>query len=87
MGKEWVSQWKVGWMNGKAGHRSESTYISGVTWPTMKLFIQLAERPRAMPTERQESGQTSAVTTKAMGPQEKPKTKAKILQTNTDILV
>ena len=39
--------------------------ISGVTWPTMKLFIQLLDAPRAMPYGRAERGQTSATTIQA----------------------
>ena len=35
--------------------------ISGVTWPTMKLFIQLLEAPSAIPYGLCEIGQISAI--------------------------
>jgi hypothetical protein len=44
--------------------------MSGVTCPTMKLFIQFDEAPRAMPYGRLDNGQISAITIHAHGPQE-----------------
>jgi hypothetical protein len=44
--------------------------MSGVTWPTMKLFIQLLEAPSATPYGRVLSGQISATMIHAQGPHE-----------------
>jgi hypothetical protein len=41
----------------------------GVIWPTMKLLIQLADAPRAMPYALLLRGQTSEMMTHAQGPQ------------------
>ena len=43
--------------------------MSGVTWPTMKLFIQLLEAPRETPYGRVLRGQISATMIQAQGPQ------------------
>jgi hypothetical protein len=41
--------------------------MSGVTCPTMKLFIQFEDAPNAIPYGRAESGQTSATSIHALG--------------------
>ena len=41
--------------------------MSGVTCPTMKLFIQFEDAPSAIPYGRAESGQTSATRIQALG--------------------
>ena len=46
--------------------------MSGVTWPTIKLFIQFEDAPSAMPYGRLLKGQTSATTIQAAGPHEAP---------------
>jgi hypothetical protein len=44
--------------------------ISGVTWPTIKLFIQLLDAPSDTPYGRVLMGQISATMIHAQGPHE-----------------
>ena len=45
------------------------SFFVGVTWPTMKLFIQFEDAEMETPLPRIESGQISATRIQAHGPQ------------------